>query len=100
MGDINDIIQRLSAQHNAQLVDLDSAFHDRHEKIIKRYYDTDAIHLATSGVKRLLGALNKQVLLVKDFDKSSSPKYTARDQTTTEQDLVKIGIDLVEIVIN
>ena len=48
----------------------------------------------------MLGALNKHVLLVKDFDKSSSQKYTARDQTTSEEDLVKIGIDLVEIVIN
>ena len=50
---INDIIQRLSEQHNAKLVDLDSAFHDRREKIIERYYDTDAIHLSSSGVKAL-----------------------------------------------
>ena len=74
VGDFNDIIQRLSEQHNAKLVDLDSAFHDRHEKIIERYYDTDAIHLSSSGVKRLLGSLNKQVSLVKDFDKCFFPK--------------------------
>ena len=74
VGDINDIIQRLSEQHNAKLVDLESAFHDRHEKIIERYYDTDGIHLSLSGVKRLLVALNKHVLLVNDFDKCFSPK--------------------------
>ena len=74
VGEINDIIQRLSEQHNAKLVDLDSAFHDRHEKIIELYYDTDAIHVSSSGVKRLLGALNKQVSLVKDFDKRFFPK--------------------------
>ena len=80
VGDVNDIIQRLSEQHNAKLVDLDSAFHDRHEKIIKRYYDTDAIHLSSSGVKRLLGSLNKQVSLVKDFDKCFFPKIHHKRQ--------------------
>ena len=74
VGYINDIIQRLFEQHNAKLVDIESAFHDRHEKIIERYYDTDGIHLSSSGVKRLLVALNKHVLLVNDFDNCFSPK--------------------------
>ena len=32
VGDINDIIQRLSEQHNTKLVDIESAFYDRHER--------------------------------------------------------------------
>lgn len=67
--EVNEVIQRLSEQHHANLVDLDQAFHDRHGDIIKRYYAADSIHLSSSGIKRLLGTINKEVTLVEDFQK-------------------------------
>lgn len=72
--DLNEIIQRLSKQHHATLIDLDQAFHDRHGDIIQRYYTSDSIHLSPSGVKRLLGVLNKEVTIVNNFDRCVFPK--------------------------
>ena len=67
--EVTEIIQRLSEHHNAGFIDLSSAFHDRHGDIIDRYYARDCIHLSPSGVKRLLGEMNKEITIVNDFEK-------------------------------
>ena len=66
--EIIEIIQRLSKQHHTTLIDLDQAFHDRNGDIIQRYYTPDSIHLSPSGVKPLLGVLNKEVTIADNFD--------------------------------
>ena len=68
-SEVNDIIRTLAEHHGIRLIDQDKVFHDRHGNIITGYYDTDCIHLSSSGVKRLLGMLNQQVTIVNDFTK-------------------------------
>ena len=60
-SEVNDIIQTLAEHHGVCLIDQDKAFYDRHGKIIEGYDDTDCIHLSSSGVKSLLGTINKEV---------------------------------------
>ena len=46
-----------SLWHQVVMIDVDKAFHDSRKNIIGRYYDSDSIHLSSSGVKRLLNAI-------------------------------------------
>ncbi|MEW8340004.1 MAG: GDSL-type esterase/lipase family protein [Candidatus Thiodiazotropha taylori] len=68
-SDVNDIMHTLAQHHNISFIDQNKAFHDRRGNIIAGYYDTDGIHLSPSGVKRLLGTINKEVTIVDDFAK-------------------------------
>ncbi|MEW8548504.1 MAG: GDSL-type esterase/lipase family protein [Candidatus Thiodiazotropha sp.] len=72
-AEVNEVIQRLSNYHLTGLIDLNKAFHDSHGKIIDRYYVSDSIHLSASGIKRLLGAINKEVDIVRSFDNCVFP---------------------------
>ena len=77
-ADMNEIIKQLSEQHGTTLIDLDRAFHDSHGKVIERYFVVDCIHLSSSGIKRLLGAINKEIKVVKDFDQCVFPNRHQR----------------------
>ena len=83
-SDINDIIQALAEYHGAKFIDQYKAFHDRHGNIIEGYYDTDSIHLSSSGVKRLLGTIHREVTIVNDFARCFFDRRPAR-QTTQQQ---------------
>ena len=67
-AEVNEVIQRLSDYHQTGLINLNKAFHDSHGIIIDRYYATDSIHLSQSGVKRLLGVINKELEIVNSFN--------------------------------
>lgn len=87
-SDVNDIIQTLAQHHNISFIDQNKAFHDRHGNIIAGYYDTDGIHLSPSGVKRLLGTINREVTIVDDFAKCAYGRHrgtTRRQQTRKQQ---------------
>ena len=77
-SDINDIIQALAEYHGAKFIDQYKAFHDRHGNIIEGYYDTDSIHLSSSGVKRLLGTIHREVTIVNDFARCFFDRRPAR----------------------
>lgn len=81
-SEVNVIIQALAQHHGVSLIDQDKAFHDRHGNIIAAYYGKDGIHLSTSGVKRLLGTINKEVTIVDDFTKCA---YDRRRGTNRSQ---------------
>ena len=83
--ELNDIIQTLAEHHGTSLIDQDKAFHDRHGNLIHGYYDTDRIHLSSSGVKRLLGTINKDVTIVNDFDKCVYGRRKANRATQRQQ---------------
>lgn len=68
-AELNEIIKSLASHHGARLIELNKAFHNRQGFIIKSYYGTDRIHLSSSGVKRLLGTINREVTIVNNFDK-------------------------------
>ena len=68
-SEVNDIIRTLAEHHHVCLIDQDRAFYNRHGKIIESYYDSDCIHLSSSGVKRLLGTINNEIRIVHEFDK-------------------------------
>ena len=83
-SDINDIIQALAEYHGAIFIDQYKAFHDRYGNIIQGYYNTDGIHLSSSGVKRLLGTINREVTIVNDFARCFFDRRPAR-RTTQQQ---------------
>ena len=80
--EVNDIIQSLAQHYGIGLIDQDRAFHNKNGNIITGYYDSDNIHLSTSGVKRLLGTINEQVTIVSDFAKCA---YGRRQGTRPQQ---------------
>ena len=65
--EVNGIIKSLAEHHGVKLINQNKAFCDRNENMIEKYYDTDGIHLTSSGVKRLLGTINREVDVVNDF---------------------------------
>ena len=69
--EVNQVIDRLCEEHNLTMVDINKAFYDKRGKIIERYYGDDLIHLSTSGVKRLLGEIDKEINIVKNFENCS-----------------------------
>lgn len=72
-ADMNEVIKQISEQHSTTFIDLDRAFHDSHGKVIERYFVTDCIHLSSSGIKPLLGAINNEIQVVQDFEKCVYP---------------------------
>ena len=66
--EINDMVKSLSDENQIVMIDADKLFHDSHDNVIRRYYDSDSIHLSSSGIKRLLNAINNQVPVVQDFE--------------------------------
>ena len=67
-SEVNDLIKSLSEEHQIVMIDVDKSFHDSRNNIIRRYYDSDSIHLSSSGVKRLLNAINNEISIVQDYD--------------------------------
>ena len=67
-SEINDMVKSLSEENQIEMINVSNMFHDSHGNIIRRYYDSDSIHLSSSGVKRLLHAINDQICIVQDFD--------------------------------
>ena len=66
--DVNLVIDRLCQEHNITLLDINKAFYDKQGRVIERYYGDDLIHLSASGVKRLLGEVDKQINIVENFE--------------------------------
>ena len=81
-SEVNDIIKSLTQHYGISLIDQNKAFHDRDGNIITGYCDTDYIYLSSSGVKRLLGTMNKEVTIVKDFAKCA---YGRRQRNRPQQ---------------
>ena len=50
------------------MLDINKAFYDKQGIVIERYYGEDLIHLSASGVKRLLGEVDKQINIVENFE--------------------------------
>lgn len=69
---VNRIIERLSVRLSVDFVDNYQAFFDRQGKLIMRYFGQgDQIHPSVTGVRRILGTINKKVEIVNDFAKST-----------------------------
>ncbi|MEW8542647.1 MAG: GDSL-type esterase/lipase family protein [Candidatus Thiodiazotropha sp.] len=85
-ADMNEVIKQLSQHHDTTLIDMDRAFHDSHGKIIERYFVADCIHLSSSGIKRLLGAISKEIQIVKDFEHCVFPsRYQRKTRSSHHQ---------------
>lgn len=68
VSSLNTLIERLSAHHEIEIVDIFAAFHDKNGFVCNRYFNNDSIHPSPSGVKRILGTLNRKVSIVQNFD--------------------------------
>ena len=80
-SDINDMVRSLSEENKITMIDVNKMFYDSHGNIIRRYYDSDSIHLSSSGVKRLLRAINDHICIVQDFDHGA---FNRRHQRKTK----------------
>lgn len=79
---VNEVIHRLCQEHNLSIVDINKSFYDRKGNIIERYYAEDFIHLSVSGVKRLLGEINKVINIVANFESCTFKRhYQKKGQT-------------------
>lgn len=67
----NDMILHLANHYKVESIDLFSAFMDKNGFPTKRYFNNrDDIHLSNSGVKRLLGTIDRIVSIVDVFNLS------------------------------
>lgn len=85
--DVNGIMQELSEHHEVELVNAHAAFFDKKGALIKRYYAKDGIHFSDSGVKRLLGAINRKVEIVDNFSSCvfHTPKRTVGNNRVSQR---------------
>ena len=78
---LNDIIERLCNHYSAELIDIFRAFHDTDGLLCMRYMSQhDTIHPSTSGLKRILGTINKTVEVVYNFDNIVFTPIAERNQ--------------------
>lgn len=76
-SDVNEAIHRVCQHNDICMIDVNKAFYDKRGTIIGRYYAEDSIHLSASGVKRLTGAIDREISIVADYD---SCVYIKRQQ--------------------
>ena len=67
-AEVNQAVHRLCQEHNLTMVDINKAFYDKQGKIIERYYSEGLLHLSSSGVKRLLGEIDREINIVENFE--------------------------------
>ena len=63
-------IAPVTCNHSPQyfrLLDINKAFYDKQGIVVEGYYGDDLIHMSASGVKRLLGEVDKQINIVENF---------------------------------
>ena len=66
--DINEIIKRLCQDHQGTFIDVHKAFYNRRNQLKAHFYQPkDNIHLAASGTRGLLGAINDHIDIVDNF---------------------------------
>ena len=66
--DINEIIKRLCQDHQGTFIDVHKAFYNRRNQLKVHFYQPkDNIHLAASGTRGLLGAINEHIDIVDNF---------------------------------
>ena len=66
---VNAIVDRLSFDHSVDIIDIFGAFHDKNVFINMRYIGNyDTVHPSMSGIKRILGTIDRAVGIVNDFD--------------------------------
>ena len=66
--DVNDMIKRLCADHQGTFIDVHKAFYNKRNQLKVHFYQQrDNIHLAASGTRGLLGAINSHIDIVENF---------------------------------
>ena len=66
--DVNDMIERLCADHQGTFIDVHKAFYNKRNQLKVHFYQQrDNIHLAASGTRGLLGAINSHIDIVENF---------------------------------
>lgn len=78
---INFVVDRLAEHHDAKIIDIFQAFHDSKGDVCMRYICKDSIHPSSSGVKRILGTIDKQINLVSNYDNCVYMRNTVRSRS-------------------
>ena len=66
--DVNDMIKQLCEHHQGIFVDVHKAFYNKRNQLKVHFYQPrDNIHLAASGIRALLGAINSHIDIVENF---------------------------------
>ena len=70
--DVNDMIKRQCEDHQGTLIDVHKAFYNKRNQLKVHFYQPrDNIHLAASGTRGLLGAINSYIDIVENFKTSA-----------------------------
>jgi hypothetical protein len=89
---MNIIIQRLSAHHKTDNIDIFQAFHDHNDRIIMRFMGVnDHIHPSPSGIKRILGTIHNIIPIVADFNQCVTIPWNQRNTSDTGNSHQKAG---------
>ena len=81
--DVNELIKRQSAVHETVFIDTCKNFYNKHEQLKSHFYKPrDNIHLSSSGVRGLLGAICQHINIVDSF-KYCAYGPTAQGKTRT-----------------
>lgn len=84
--DINDMIMRQCNFHECIFIDVYNTFYDKHNQLKSHFYQPkDNIHLSPSGVRGLLGAINKHIEIVNDFQKCAVNKSSLQTDKWSHQ---------------
>ena len=77
----NVLIYDVATNHGLCCIELYTAFLQRGHQL-DRYYSKDGIHLSFSGIKRMLGEINKDTAIVADFNRCTYYRGAQSSQNT------------------
>ena len=67
VSEFNIIIYDVACNYGLKFIELYTSF-IKHGSYQDRYYSQDGLHLSYSGVRQLLGEINREVTIVADFN--------------------------------
>ena len=85
VDDINDIIKRQCDFHEGMFINVNNAFYNKRHQLKSHFYSQDNIHLSPSGIKGLLGAINRHIEIVKDFNNCVLHRYKPQNDRQSKQ---------------
>ena len=66
-------------------INLNNAFYNKRHQLKSHFYSQDNIHLSPSGIKGLLGAINRNIEIVKDFNNSVLYRHKPQNDRQSKQ---------------
>ena len=66
-------------------INVSNAFYNKRHQLKSHFYSQDNIHISPSGIKGLLGAINRHIEIVKDFNSCVLHRYKPQNNRQSKQ---------------